>query len=126
MQKVRIQLCLEQNALTRLEGYRKEFMCKNYNDTIHLLLKKLARMDFVMEQLEQKAVEAKEWKLRAEGGVGTPMIPIIADDANVSTDSKPQSVESIKDTRKRNEAFLKRVNARGAKIIKEHNKKGGA
>lgn len=101
MQKMRIQLCLEPNALTRLEGYRQEFMCKNYNDTVHLLLKKLARMDFIMEQLEQKAKEAKEWKERAEKGVGTPMKYIIADDAKVSTDGKPPSVESIKDTPKR-------------------------
>ncbi len=99
-QKVRIQLCLDPNALTRLEGYRQEFMCKNYNDTVHLLLKKLARMDFIMEQLEQKADEAKEWAERAERKVGSPMKPITANDANISTDSKPKSVENTKDTAK--------------------------
>lgn len=75
-------------------------MCKNYNDTLHLLLKKLARMDFVMEQLEQKAAGAKEWKKIAEVGVGTPMKHIIANDADASTDSKLQLAENIKNTRK--------------------------
>ncbi len=108
VQKVRIQIMLETNALTRLEGYRQEFLCKNYNDTVHLLLKKLARMDFIMEQLEQKAKEGEGWKKKAEnpGGLslkardGTKEIGTGAIDAKKSINLKQKSVENMKDTRK--------------------------
>lgn len=97
VQKVRIQICLEQNAINRLEGYRQEFMCKNYNDTLPKLLKKMARMEFIVEQLEQKAKEMEGWKKKAENPGGMSGISTIVADVKKNTDSKQKSGENTKD-----------------------------